>query len=47
MKNADEMSQENEVLRQRLSRLSKASLRINESLDFGTVLQGAWTAPGR
>ena len=40
MKNADDLAQENQVLRQRLSRLSEASLRINESLDFGTVLQG-------
>ncbi len=30
---------ENEALRERLSRLSGASLRINESLDFDTVLQ--------
>ena len=29
-----------EALRERLSRLSEASLRINESLDFETVLQG-------
>ena len=29
------------ALRERLSRLSQASLRINESLDFDTVLQGA------
>ena len=36
-----------EALRERLSRLSEASLRINESLDFETVLQGFWTAPGR
>ena len=28
------------ALRDRLSRLSEASLRINESLDFDTVLQG-------
>ena len=27
-------------LRGRLSRLSEASLRINESLEFGSVLQG-------
>ena len=31
---------ENEMLRERLSRLSEASLRINESLDFDQVLQG-------
>ena len=31
---------ETEALRDRLSRLSEASLRINESLDFDTVLQG-------
>ena len=30
---------ENESLRERLSRLTGASLRINESLDFDTVLQ--------
>ena len=40
MRDADELAQENESLRERLSRLSAASLRINESLDFGTVLQG-------
>ncbi len=39
MKPADELIQENEALRERLSRLSKASLRINESLDFDDVLQ--------
>ena len=33
-------SNENEALRERLSRLSQASQRINESLDFDTVLQG-------
>ena len=32
--------QENAALRDRLLRLSEASLRINESLDFDTVLQG-------
>ena len=32
---------EMEALRERLSRLSQASLRINESLDFDEVLQGA------
>ena len=31
----------------RLSRLSQASLRINESLDLDAVLQECWTAPGR
>ena len=30
---------ETEALRDRLSRLSEASLRINESLDLDTVLQ--------
>ncbi|MCY4526848.1 MAG: response regulator [Anaerolineaceae bacterium] len=35
----DELSQENEALRDRLNALSEASLRINESLDFDTVLQ--------
>ena len=41
MRNAGELERENEALRDRLSRLSEASLRINESLDFDTVLQGA------
>ena len=40
MRNAGELERENEALRDRLSRLSQASLRINESLDFETVLQG-------
>ena len=40
LKPADELLRENGDLRQRLSRLSKASLRINESLDFDDVLQG-------
>ena len=37
--NSDELLRENQALRERLSRLSQASLRINESLDFDTVLQ--------
>ena len=37
----DQRDRENELLRERLSRLSQASLRINESLDFDQVLQGA------
>ena len=40
MGNAGDLARENEALRERLSRLSEASLRINESLDFETVLQG-------
>ena len=39
MTQADDLKRENEALRDRLSRLSKASLRINESLDPDTVLQ--------
>ena len=38
MKSVEELAVEVESLRERLSRLSEASLRINESLDFGTVL---------
>ena len=41
MRDAEELERENQALRDRLSRLSQASLRINESLDFETVLQGA------
>ena len=40
MKNADERDQQIKTLRNRLSKLSKASLRINESLDLDSVLQG-------
>ncbi len=40
MRNADELERQNEALRDRLSRLSQASMRINESLDFEAVLQG-------
>ena len=40
MKRYDELILENEALRERLSRLSEASMRINESLEFDTVLQG-------
>ncbi len=39
MARADGQEQDGEALRQRLSRLSEASLRINESLDLDTVLQ--------
>ena len=39
MNREDELSRENQALRARLSRLSEASLRISESLDFDTVLQ--------
>ena len=39
MTRADELMRETAELRERLSRLSEASLRINESLDFDTVLQ--------
>ena len=39
MKPADEPVQENGALRARLSRMNRASLLINESLDFDAVLQ--------
>ena len=39
MKNVDNRDQQIEALRNRLSKLSEASLRINESLDLDTVLQ--------
>ena len=39
MKEADRLTFENESLRSRLSRLSKASLRITEDLDLDTALQ--------
>ena len=40
MKPAGKMEGDNEALRERLTRLNQASLRINECLDFNTVLQG-------
>ena len=40
MKNIDELTPQIEVLRNRLSKLSEASRRINESLDLDSVLQG-------
>ena len=40
LEEADSLRRENEVLRDRLSRLSKASLRITEYLDHDAVLQG-------
>ena len=40
MNSAEDLIRENTSLRSRLSKLSEASLRINESLDFDTVLQG-------
>ena len=40
MNQTDELIQENRALRNRLSRLSQASLAINETLDFETVMQG-------
>ncbi len=40
MEQADDQAREIAELRDRLSRLSQASLRINERLDFDTVLQG-------
>ena len=40
MNQSDQRGREIAGLRERLSRLSQASLRINESLDLDTVLQG-------
>ena len=40
VKSTEDLLRENKSLRSRLSKLSKASLRINESLDFDKVLQG-------
>ena len=39
MNREDELLQENQSLRERLSKLSEASVHINESLDFSVVLQ--------
>ncbi len=40
MSSADHLQQEIKALRGRLAKLSEASLRVNESLDYDTVLQG-------
>ena len=40
MNRADRLEKEVQALHDRLTRLSQASLRINESLDYPTVLQG-------
>ncbi len=40
MHRSNELERENRTLRDRLSRLSEASLRINESLELDAVLQG-------
>ena len=40
MQQLEELRQENKALRDRLSKLSEASLRINESLELDMVLQG-------
>ena len=40
MDRSDELAQEVEALRDRLSGLSETSRRINEGLDYGMVLQG-------
>ncbi len=39
MNREDDLLKENQVLRQRLSKLSQASVHINESLEFNVVLQ--------
>ena len=41
MKQSEQRDRDFKALQERLSRLSEASLRINESLDFDAVLQGA------
>ena len=41
MRNHGEPERENQARRDHRSRLSQASRRINESLDFETVLPGA------
>jgi len=40
----DQRERDHEALQERLTRLSEASLRINESLDFDEVLQGVLDA---
>ena len=39
MTQSSDLERENRALRERLSRLTEANLRINESLEFDTVLQ--------
>ncbi|MCY4616770.1 MAG: GAF domain-containing protein, partial [Chloroflexi bacterium] len=44
MTHPDQRERDHEALQERLTRLSEASLRINESLDFDQVLQGVLDA---
>ena len=44
MTHPDQRERDHEALQERLTRLSEASLRINESLDFDEVLQGVLDA---
>ena len=44
MTQPDQRERDYEALQERLTRLSEASLRINESLDFDEVLQGVLDA---
>ena len=44
MQRVDALEAENAALKDRLARLSEASLRLNESLDFDAVLQGVLDA---
>ena len=44
MAHPDQRERDYEALQERLTRLSEASLRINESLDFDEVLQGVLDA---
>ena len=45
MNQSDELARENKAPRERLWRLSEASLRINKSLDFDTALPGVLDCP--
>ena len=47
MDDSDSLRKELQAMRDRLTQLCEASLRINESLDLETVLQGSWIPPVR
>ena len=47
MDDSDRLRREIQALRDRMTQLSRATLRINESLEFETVLQGNSLWAGR
>ncbi len=47
MDDSDSLRKELQAMRDRMTQLCEASLRINESLDLETVFRGSWIPPVR